>query len=313
MSLWHAQLRPWNNDPIPFWHQGVWHLFLQHNPAGPEFGEMCWGHVSSPDLVHWTTHAIALEPEEPYDARGVWTGSVIEHEGRFYAFYTSIAGFNPIRQSQSLATSDDLVHWQRHPANPLIPSPPPGYGECWRDPQVFRHGSEWLMIVGSQTPRGGAVLLYASDDLIRWRYEGPLWEAEGMEVGMDCECPDFFPLGDRWMLLSSRGSVHWQLGSFDGRRFTPETRGVADGDYNNTPDFSAFYAAKTAVDGAGRRLLFGWATRVAGDGWRGMIATPRQVLPGPRFVLPAELESVFTGQDGPLIEQIDEQGHWHTR
>ncbi|MCG9894268.1 MAG: glycoside hydrolase family 32 protein [Fimbriimonadaceae bacterium] len=323
---WHARLSPWVNDPIPFWWEGVWHVFLQHNPDGPNFGRMCWGHVSSPDLQNWTEHPIALAPGTRWDAEGVWTGCVVRHEGRFWMFYTGISSFAPLTQHQCLAWSEDLITWTRR-EEPLMAQPPPSFGLCFRDPHVFRCGDRWKMAVGSQTERGGAVLLYGSQDLLDWEFEGPLWEAEGDDVGFDCECPDFFPFGETWVLISSRGSVHWQAGSFDGSRFVPQDRGLCDGErVDATPEdvrFAPFYAAKSAVDGSGRRLLFGWGTGAAGPGWRGMTCTPRVVSAGPDglplFSIPAELadrfvplEGGFQAADGPLVERIDSAGRWNT-
>ena len=53
----------WMNDingPL-FWN-GRYHIFYQHNPDGAYWKWIQWGHASSPDLVHWTHHPIALTP-----------------------------------------------------------------------------------------------------------------------------------------------------------------------------------------------------------------------------------------------------------
>ena len=44
------------------------------------------------------------------------------------------------------------------------------------------------------------------------------------------ECPNFFPLGDKHVLIVSvwpKHSVHYFVGTFVNERFTPETRGRA--------------------------------------------------------------------------------------
>jgi len=43
LPAYHFQGFPWMNDPIPFFHNGDYHVFYQHNPAGPDWGDMCWG------------------------------------------------------------------------------------------------------------------------------------------------------------------------------------------------------------------------------------------------------------------------------
>lgn len=64
----------WMNDiNAPLYHDGVYHLFFQHNPHGLNWDTMHWGHATSPDLVHWTQKPIALEPGvHPGD---LWSGS----------------------------------------------------------------------------------------------------------------------------------------------------------------------------------------------------------------------------------------------
>jgi beta-fructofuranosidase len=90
------------------------------------------------------------------------------------------------------------------------------------------------------------------------------------------ECPDFFPLGDKHVLLySTERKVYWEVGTFDQRdlRFHAESRGLLD--------HGSYYAMKSMVDGKGRRILWGWVqetrspaeTRAAG--WAGAMALPR--------------------------------------
>jgi beta-fructofuranosidase len=65
--------------------------------------------------VHWEQLPIALAMDEhPHDANGVWTGCVVEHDGKFYAFYTGIVPSEGFKQVQCLATSDDLTTWTKY-------------------------------------------------------------------------------------------------------------------------------------------------------------------------------------------------------
>ena len=260
------------NDPIPFCHDGVFHVYYQHNPGAPVWGDMHWGHATSSDLISWKNEAIALYPDKPYDKDGVFTGSIVEQEGRYYAFYTGIPKLEGLVQVQCLATSDDLYRWNKVDQNPLITDVPAGFGGCFRDPQVFKVKGEWWMVIGSQTTRGGAALLYTSSDLYHWNYRGPLHEAENHSLGEDYECPDFFPLGDRWVLITSRGSVHWQIGDLDGYRSVPTHRGVVD------TSEEAYYAAKSALAWDGRRILFAWLREPKGEDWEGALALPRELF-----------------------------------
>ncbi|MBV9848996.1 MAG: glycoside hydrolase family 32 protein [Armatimonadetes bacterium] len=263
----------WMNDPIPFFWDGVHHIFFQHNPEAPGWGNMHWGHAVSRDLVHWEELPIALVPTPGGpDREGVWTGSVVEHDKTFYAFYTGQPG-----QVQCLATSRDLIHWEKHPGNPIIARRPDGYGDCFRDPQVWREQDAWFMVIGSEQPdhKGGAALLYRSENLNEWQYQHPLLLGDVRQTDFEFECPDFFPLGGKSVFLSSQNNTWWQTGTYDSGRFTPEHIAPADGD--------KFYAAKTLHDRRGRRLLFGWLREGRSDdemrtaGWAGVLSLPRQL------------------------------------
>jgi beta-fructofuranosidase len=95
-----------------------------------------------------------------------------------------------------------------------------------------------------------------------------------VDTGDMWECPDFFPLGNRHVLLiSTMGKVFWKTGRYHDRRFTAEKEGVVD--------FGSYYAAKTMLDERGNRILWGWIpeTRPEAEyraaGWAGVMALPR--------------------------------------
>src|SRR6185369_12599456 len=65
-----------------------------------------------------------------------------------------------------LATSRDLFHWERHPANPMLED---GYDA--RDPMVLRVADHWVLYyTATSTPTGGhhVVVALTSDDLVHW-------------------------------------------------------------------------------------------------------------------------------------------------
>ena len=98
-----------------------------------------------------------------------------------------------------------MMTWRKHEANPVIPHPPPEpVDPAERDqPLVWKEGDAWYMALGCGfLGTGGALLLYRSPDLIKWEYLHPLC------VGTEPEfnrwlVPDFFPLGDRHVLLTA--------------------------------------------------------------------------------------------------------------
>jgi beta-fructofuranosidase len=171
--------------------------------------------------------------------------------------------------------STDLHTWEKFEGNPIISNTPEGFGEGFRDPQVWREGDEWLMCIGGEQTerRGGAAFLYRSRDLFNWEYSHVLATGVEAETGYDFECPDFFQLGDKHVLITSRNKTWWHIGEYANERFTADSYGMADG--------GNFYAAKTALDEQGRRILFGWITEARSveeqqtAGWAGVLSLPR--------------------------------------
>jgi beta-fructofuranosidase len=289
----------WMNDPNgPIFYRGRYHMFFQYNPSGAFWGSMHWAHASSPDMIHWQHEPIALAPTPGgYDRDGVFSGSAILDGDTPTLIYTGVLppaspseitlndGEHKWREVQCLATSKDpdLRSWKKLP-EPIIARPPEHLAITgFRDPGVWREGKEWLLTLGSGIRgKGGAVLLYESRDLLRWAFRHPLIEGHGtgkpaanpVDNGEMWECPDFFPLGDRHVLLfATMGKVLWKTGRYRDRRFIAEKEGVVD--------FGAYYAAKTMLDERGNRILWGWIpeTRPEADyraaGWAGVMALPR--------------------------------------
>ncbi len=294
----------WMNDPNgPIFYQGRYHMFFQYNPNGAFWGSMHWGHATSLDMVRWKHEPVALAPTPGgYDRDGVFSGSAILNGDTPTLIYTGVLastrpseitlndGQHKWREVQCLATSKDpdLRSWRKLP-EPIIARPPEHLAITgFRDPGVWREGKEWLLTLGSGIRgKGGAVLLYESRDLLRWAFRHPLLEGHGtgklagnpVDNGEMWECPDFFALGDRHvLLLSTMGKVLWKTGKYRDRRFTPEKEGVVD--------FGAYYAAKTMVDERGNRILWGWIpeTRPEAEyraaGWAGVMSLPRVLTLG---------------------------------
>lgn len=109
------------------------------------------GHAVSLDLTKWQVLPDVFCPSEnaTWDDYLTWTGSIIKSEGIWYFFYTGGCRSEKGRiQRIGLATSMDLMTWERCPGNPLIVSDPGWYEtldlsvwheEAWRDPWVFQH------------------------------------------------------------------------------------------------------------------------------------------------------------------------------
>lgn len=277
------------NDPNGMiYYRGEYHLFYQLYPFDPAGGPKYWGHLKSPDLAHWEHLPVALAPSEPYDAAGCWSGTAVAHQGKYYLFYTGAAGDPPV-QTVNLAISSDGICFEKHPANPVVPAPPPeGSIDC-RDPKVWLHHGVWYMLLGTAKEGQAKLALYRSLDLVHWTYMGIALESEGAQDAM-WECPDLIRLGEKDVLLLSPigagGETHRSPVAVTGQmdyaagRFLPERWQVLD--YG-----PSFYAPQTWRDGQHRRILMGWMEKWGAampsqpHGWAGAMTIPRvmELLP----------------------------------
>ncbi|HSP55655.1 MAG TPA: glycoside hydrolase family 32 protein [Dehalococcoidia bacterium] len=292
----------WMNDPngLIQWRRR-YHLFYQYNPNGAFHGTIHWGHAVSDDLVHWRDLPIALEPTPGgADKDGVFSGCAVDRAGVPALLYTGV--FPEVQCLAEAVDPDDpdLAAWRKHAANPVIAAPPAGLEvQGFRDPFVWREADGWYCAVGSGLKNGGGVvLLYRSSDLVRWEYLHELCRGEAAETGSMWECPNFFPLDEKHVLLVSPMTLHkvlYMVGSYREHRFWPEQTGILD-------DGGSFYAPQVMFDENGRRLMWGWL-RESRDGraqkaaaWSGVMSLPAElVLTGGRtlFVRPvAEVASL---------------------
>lgn len=278
----------WMNDPngLIYWKGNV-HLFYQYNPFEPVWGNIHWGHAVSTDMLRWKHQPIALWPDpKGADAGGCYSGCAVVQNDLPTIIYTAV-----FPEVQCIATSptNDLVFWRKHP-QPVIAAPPKGmHLEGFRDPCVWQEGKEWRMVLGSGlTDLGGAMLLYRSVNLLDWQYMGVLFNGDArvhdpLWTGTMWECPSFFPMGQKWVLIvsvsSPNGGVHsiYYVGQYAVDKFIPDgPPRLLDGGSGG-----CFYAPQTFIEGRGRRVMFGWLreARIIDEqvkaGWSGAMSLPR--------------------------------------
>jgi beta-fructofuranosidase len=298
----------WMNDPCgPIYWKGRYHMFLQYNDE-PVSAVKVWAHATSSDMVHWHREPIALAPTPGGpDAQGCWTGTAAIVDGKPTFLYTGVVNSTPeqatladsnppLRESVCMAVAEDdsLLHWRKLP-QPVIPAPPAGMKVTgFRDPSPWRQGNEWYLIVasgersvgGKERGAGGRVLLYRSADFRHWEYLHPMAQGkpngkqgtDPVDSGEMWECPDFFPLDGKHVLIhSTERRTLWQIGTLDTATmlFHAENEGLLD--------HGAYYAPKSQLDAHGNRILWGWITETrpqaeyAAAGWSGMMSLPRRL------------------------------------
>jgi beta-fructofuranosidase len=273
----------WMNDPnglIQF--RGSYHAFYQHYPYAPEPGPMHWGHAVSRDMVHWDHLPIALYPGDGGDP-ACFTGSAADNGGEFTLIYTAHSQNRSPMEVQCIATSMDGIHFTDYEHNPVIPSPPAGYGEDFRDPKVFRHGKDWYLVAGCTKDGYGGILLYQSKNLRQWDYRGLFCQSDGNQ-GTMWECPNFFELDGVWTLLCSPMNMEKAKCIFVTGRADFEKPAFFQEQWQNADYGHEFYAPQVFQDDRGRWILIGWMDMWNGefptrkDGWAGAFTFPRELF-----------------------------------
>ncbi|MEU4207869.1 glycoside hydrolase family 32 protein [Rothia terrae] len=285
----------WINDPngLSFFN-GRYQVFYQHHAYSAYWGPMHWGHVSSEDMVTFRREHVALAPSIEADRDGVFSGSaVVGDDGKLYAYYTGHRWNNMFNdddgalQVQCLATSEDGVVFTKHG----VVVEGPGL-KHFRDPKVFRIDGIWYMIFGAcSEDNRGQVWMYTSTDMFNWEFDRILFEDPNPDAFM-LECPDIFPLGDKWVLIYC--PMGPRKDAYQARN--SHNAGYVVGDWAPGEDFKQltdyrlidwghnFYAPQTFEAPDGRRICYGWMGSFTigtpsqeTDGWGGQLTVPREL------------------------------------
>jgi beta-fructofuranosidase len=228
----------WMNEPhAPFYFQGKYHLFYQHNPTGPYWHQIHWGHWVSEDMINWQHAPIALAPEKgDLTPDGVWSGAAhYDAKGEPLLFFTAGNDSKTPNQAVGIArpaniSDPNLKEWVYHPE--LVAEQPEGYlFNEFRDPFVWKEAETWYMLVGTGLEnRGGTAALFTSRDALNWEYRNPFYISDFSkypQLGLVWELPVVLPLGTypsgetRYILLISPVrdpaivEVYYWLGRFD--------------------------------------------------------------------------------------------------
>ena len=272
----------WNDiNGAVFW-KGRYHIgYLQKIANGPgERDFSSWQHVSSRDLLHWRYHKASLR--EPLEgSRGDYFNSGDVMAG---ADVPTIIVNMPRRGICIYQCHDDnLDNWVPLAENPVIPlDPAPERG--WRsmsssklpecvifDPSGWKEGDVYYALIGNKNHRpgyeGDSTSLFKSKDLREWEYVGPFYKSDRKwtEEVEDCACSNFFPFGDKHMLLMHThrpyAKAQYYIGRYENEQFYPEVNGQLS-------HLGALLAGpETLVDDRGRRIFWGWLRDARTEDW----------------------------------------------
>ena len=301
----------WMNDPNGFsFYQGECHLFYQYHPYSNEWGPMHWGHMKTCDFLRWERLPIALAPDQDYDSAGCFSGGAVElPDGRQLLMYTGVRrghnadGYLRDIQTQCLAIGDGL-NYEKLRDNPVLDGeslPQGGSTIDFRDPKVWRDpDGAFYAVVGNRTADGsGAILLYRWIENSKWEFVRTL-DASHNQYGKMWECPDFFPLDGKQVLITSPQEM-----SPIGLEFHAGNGTVClIGEYSPDGGFARqnvqaidygldFYAPQTVETPDGRRIMIAWM-----QNWDTVNAKPYNCRWFGQMTLPRELSV----KDGRLIQ-----------
>lgn len=167
---------------------GTYHAYPS---IGYEAGPAVIGLCFSEDLRRWELEEPCLRPDPAcaWEAGGLYKSWLMEHDGHYYLFYNAKEDSPwPWREQTGLATSKDLIQWERCPLNPLLPVGRDGdFDDLFAsDPFVVRHRGMWLNFFFGNCSDGHARESVAfSDDLIRWEKSGRVLVDVGPEGSLD--------------------------------------------------------------------------------------------------------------------------------
>ncbi|QKX59934.1 uncharacterized protein TRUGW13939_07076 [Talaromyces rugulosus] len=301
----------WMNEPNGLIKiNSTWHLFYQADPTANEWGNECWGHATSSDLLHWDHLPVAIPVEDGiqsftgtsyYDSNNT-SGLGTSANPPYLAFFTGYDPANNGTQDQRLASSTDLGKtWVKFPDNPIIgiaqeaPHDISGGLES-RDPKVFFHvpSGKWVMVLG----HGGQdkLTFWTSSDTKSWTWVSDLASSQIQGFPSDItgwEVPDMFQLPiegtneTTWVLIftPAQGSppggngVVALTGSFDGKTFVadpvdPSTLWL---DYGR--DFDGALSWENVPESDGRRIIAAvmnsYGSSPPTTTWKGLLSFPR--------------------------------------
>ena len=293
----------WMNDPNGFsYYKGEYHMFYQYHPYDSHWGPMHWGHAVSKDLLHWEYLPVSLAPDADFDRDGCFSGSaIVLPDGRHLLLYTGVSketqpdGNLRDIQTQCVAIGDGR-DYDKYVGNPVLARNdlPEGSSKFdFRDPKIWQsHDGSYRCVVGNCTMDGdGRILLFSSPDGIHWKYEKIL-AANNKRFGKMWECPDFFELDGKGVLITSPQDMLPQdfeyhngngtlclIGSYD------ETSETFTEEHNQAIDYGIdFYAPQTVLTPDGRRIMIGWMQNwdtcnlhAPDRPWFGQMSLPREL------------------------------------
>ena len=255
-------------DPnAAFYLDGTYHLHYILRHPWREGTSFSFVHVTSPDLLHWTWQPTKLQPS--FIGHGMFsgTGFLTAEEQPAVIYHGQASGRNQI----ALAKDRQLSAWEKpYPVTVKNADGSKAQMQHW-DPDCFLVGDTYYALSGGSKPP-----VFKSKDLKNWEYIGDFMRGDmpDVAIGEDISCPNFFPLGNRWMLLciSHPMGCRYYIGDWDetAEQFVPRRHGRMNWRRDDQPVYGLFkrtdfFAPESVLTADGRRVMWAWLTSAGSD------------------------------------------------
>jgi len=267
-------------DVMPFYDKGKWNFFYLHDtPPRPGFHP--WYRFSTENFYEFEDHGevIPVIHDTTSQELALGTGSVIEKDGVYYAFYTAHNGNLRPKETFRLSISKDgMETWEKQEDFEIRPDDEKYNFDQndFRDPHVvyIPEKKKYYMLFTTRHEGKGAVGYLTSDDLYNWEKEG-----DGIfflnnnvngtnNITSNLECPTLIKFNGTWYLTFSDQwpdrTTHYLYTNDIDKEFIKPKLNVFDG--------AGLYAGKLGAS-EDKLMLMGWVSddfnRDVEFGWGG--------------------------------------------
>ena len=198
-------------------------------------------------------------------------------------------------QTQAVAVGDGK-DYEKYDKNPVLTAKdlPKGASKVdFRDPKIWKgNDGNFYCVIGSRPADGsGQILLYRSKNGFEWEFVSILAKNQN-RYGKMWECPDFFELDGKYVLLTSPQDMLPEGLEFHNGNGTlciigeldPETHTLKEQFCQGVDYGIDYYAMQTLLAPDGRRIMIAWmqnwdtlAYRCNDSGWFAQMSLPREL------------------------------------
>ncbi len=213
--------RRYEDNPIFFPQPGTWYSSLiTHLTILQEGGRFrAWftggtgfdqnppiGYAESADGISWSPASepvMDVGPPGSWDSALVAPGAVLREGKEYRMYYWGGSNFDFSTWKIGLATSDDGLHWEKHPSNPIFEGDLDSWDWGVLEPNIVKLGGTYYMLYQGNGD-GARIGLATSPDGISWQRVGeePFF-GNGVSGSWDSkwtEGPTLVQINDGWLM-----------------------------------------------------------------------------------------------------------------